>query len=61
MPRYTVMYEIVEEYDATLEGDFDYYSLRTALENGHYSGDLDRSWRNGELRVIDILEIKDAS
>jgi hypothetical protein len=62
----------VESYDATLEGDFAYYSLRdaqgifesandvvNAVKDGHYSGDLDRSWRNGELRVLDIVEVKD--
>ena len=59
MPKYNIIYEIVETYDATLEGDFGYYSLRKALEDGHYNGDLDRSWINGKLRVIDFKEITD--
>lgn len=59
MPSYNIIYEIVETYDCTIEGDFGYYSLRKTLEDGHYSGDLDRSWINGELRVIDIREVKD--
>ena len=58
MPKYTVIYEIVETYDATLEGDFGYYSLRDAIKNGHYAEDFDRSWRDGDIRVIDILEVQ---
>ena len=58
MPRYGVIYEIVETYDATLEGEFDYHSLREAVENGHYQDDFDRSWRDGHIRVLDVWEAK---
>ena len=58
MAKYTVIYEIVESYDATVEGDFDYTSLREHIESGHYSEDFDRSWRNGEIRVTDIWEVE---
>ena len=61
MTKYHVVYEIVDSYDATIEGDFGYYSLRDAVKKGHYSGDLDRSWRNGDFKVIDIQEVIDAS
>jgi len=60
MTKYTVIYEVVETYDATIEGDFGYYSLRKAVEDGHYQDTLDRSWRDGGLKVIDIWKIEDA-
>ena len=58
MPKYTVIYEIVETYDATLEGEFDYHSLRAEIENGHYLDSLDRSWREGGIRVLDVWEVE---
>jgi len=60
MTKYTVIYEVVESYDATLEGDFDYHSLRKAVEDGHYQDTLDRSWRDGSIKVVDIWKIEDA-
>ena len=57
MTKYTVIYEVVNVYDATLEGDFDYASLLQAVKDGHYQYTLDRSWRDGGLKVIDIWKI----
>ena len=58
MTKYTVIYEVVETYDATLEGDFDYHSLRQTVEDGHYLDTLDRSWREGGVKVIDIRKVE---
>jgi len=57
MTKYTVIYEVVDVYDATLEGDFDYHSLRKAVKDGHYQDTLDRSWREGGVKVIDIWKV----
>lgn len=53
MPKYDIIYEVTETYDA-----FDYYSLLSHIENGHWIGSLDRSWLDAGIRVIDIREVK---
>ena len=56
MPKYTVIYEVVEKYDATLEGDYTHDFIAHMIENGHYSEDFDRSWREGGIRIVDVWE-----
>lgn len=57
MPKYLVNYKIVEEFDAVLEGDFDYHGICEAIENGHHSGHMDRSWIDRHLTVTGIKEV----
>lgn len=53
MPKYNIIYEVTETYDA-----IDYYSLLDHIANEHWIGSLGRSWLDGGIRVIDIREVK---
>jgi len=58
MPRYTVMYEVVETYDASIDLD-SLDNLTAAVEYGHWNDEIDRSWREGTVRVVDIWRVDD--
>ena len=58
MPRYTVMYEVVESYDASIDVD-SLDDLTAVVEYSHYDGSLDRSWREATVRITDIWRVDD--
>lgn len=58
MPRYTIIYDVVESYDASIDVD-SLDDLAAAVEYGHWHGDLDRSWREGTVRVVEIWRVDD--
>lgn len=60
MPKYHIVYEVVESYDATIEGVFDHNSLTDAVTSGHWNGYIDRSWREGRtVRVKEFTQVTD--
>lgn len=58
MPRYTVMYEVVETYDASINLD-SLDDLTAAVEHGHWNEEIDRSWRGSMVRVVNIWRVDD--
>lgn len=53
MPKYNVMYEVVESYDATIDVE-SLHNLTDFIEHGHWNEEIDRSWRGSMVRVVNI-------
>ena len=58
MPKYDIIYEIVESYDASIDAD-SLDDLTAAVEQAHWNDEIDRSYRDGSVRVVEIWMVDD--
>lgn len=58
MARYTVMYEVVETYDASIDVD-SLDNLTDAVKQAHWNDEIDRSYRDGTVRVTEVWRVDD--